>query len=52
MTIPDVPYPQAADVHQTRNLVARRLLDVSQCGDKCQPETVRKFEVIEANRIK
>ena len=51
MTVPDVPYPQAADVHQTRNLVARRLIEVSQRRDKCHPQTLRKFEVVEANRI-
>jgi hypothetical protein len=51
VTVPDVLYPQAAYLHQTRNLVAGRLFEVSQCGDKCQPETVRKFEVIDAYRI-
>ena len=46
MTVPDVPYPQAADVHQTRNLIARRLIEVSQCGDK-GPRRIPHFILID-----
>jgi hypothetical protein len=30
MTVPDVADPQAADIHQTRDLVAHRLINVTQ----------------------
>jgi hypothetical protein len=51
MTVPDVADPQAADIDQTRDLVAHRLLNVTQCGDKCHPETLRKSEIVQPNGI-
>jgi hypothetical protein len=51
VTVPNVAYPQAADINQPRNVISYRLIKMTQSDRERHPKTLREPKVIEMNGI-
>jgi hypothetical protein len=51
MTVPNIAYPQAADINQSPNVISYRLVKMTQSYRERHPKTLREFEIIETHSI-
>jgi hypothetical protein len=51
MTVPNIAYPQAADINQSRNVISYRIIKMAQSNRDRHRKTLREFEIIKTNSI-